>query len=163
MGFTIYLLTGMILQVVLKVSTSGSHWVTTCGSASHWKQPRCKFEGTASVRPWPMGWKRNDAAMSTQGGSWCWISVCVCVPSWPNYPPGNGYISHLGKFGKSSSKCHFLGDMLVSWRVIPKTIWSFDLLLGWFFRYFFTMINDSEAPSMRQMFFLMNYFQPSII
>ena len=29
---------------------------------------------------------------------------------------GLTYISHLGKLGKSSSKCHFWGDMLVSWR-----------------------------------------------
>ena len=30
-------------------------------------------------------------------------------------------ISHLGKFGKSSSKCHFLVDMLVSWRVVVQS------------------------------------------
>ena len=40
---------------------------------------------------------------------------------WPNgqkiYPPGNGYISHLGKRKIIDSKCHFWGDMLVPWRV----------------------------------------------
>ena len=31
-----------------------------------------------------------------------------------SYPPGNGYISHLGKFGTSwTQNCHFWGDMLI--------------------------------------------------
>jgi len=36
------------------------------------------------------------------------------------YPPEKIHISHLGKAGKSSAKCHFwifLGDMLVPWRM----------------------------------------------
>ena len=45
------------------------------------------------------------------------------VIHWASHTPCNlntlqgTNISHLGKLGKSSSKCRFLGDMLVSWRV----------------------------------------------
>jgi len=38
------------------------------------------------------------------------------------YPPGDGYISHRKGKGKSSSNMPFLGDMLVPWRVVLKTV-----------------------------------------
>ena len=42
-----------------------------------------------------------------------------------NYiPPGDGYISHLGK-RKLIFKMPCLGDMLVSWRVYPPASWTF--------------------------------------
>ena len=58
------------------------------------------------------------------------------------YPPGNGYISLLGK-RKIIFKMPFLEDMLVSWRVYPINTYYVRCIWGWLGIGFFPFLKGS--------------------
>ena len=95
------------------IGSLGSH--VTFNSISFQSPGRCHPSRTRSDGPWawfPLGIPRSAPAIGGSSGihpyGMPFENVCILLEI---------NISHLGKLGKSSSKCHFWGDMLVPWRV----------------------------------------------